>query len=180
MQPIWDNSKNNEWNNIVETEKQIQLKQTTDETKTQNTQIDWVGLEYKNEDDGFSFTFDKGYKNLWYSKREEYANGEILRNYTFYIKNAPNPDIFVIHVFKTSWWSANAETDKENKSWLRNTPRDLSTALGIFLWSNKNFTFTLWPNNQTCPDLWEKWPGPLCKLTENKIKMITESFKMIQ
>jgi hypothetical protein len=138
------------------------------------------GVIYKNEEYGFEFSFEGGYKNIWYAS-EKVINEEInIASITFYIKNEDvNFLQFTIDVRDKGWWENNAEVDSNGSGWIKGK-RGIPNALHIYLGENDNFVFTLWPNNQSCPDLGEDGPGPLCKLVKNDEEMILNSFKIYE
>lgn len=138
-----------------------------------------LDLVYKNEKYGFEFAFDSGYKNLWGISTGNNTIDDAIDSFYFTIKNAPNSDfIFAINVYDKSWWLKNATVDNDKSAWKKDGDHSLPNNFGIYLGSSDKFAYTLWPNSQSCPDLGDSGPGPLCKLTAGKTQMVTNSFKI--
>ena len=139
-----------------------------------------ASLIYQNKKYGFKFSFDEGYENLWAVSGQKDNSGEALDSFYFTIKNAPNPDLFVIYVYDKSWWLKNIEVLSNLDAWEKGEDRSLPNSFGIYLGASDQFAFAFWPDNQTCPDLTEVGPGPLCKLTNGKTDMVLKSFKVLK
>ncbi|MEK7159499.1 MAG: hypothetical protein AAB766_03320 [Patescibacteria group bacterium] len=139
-----------------------------------------ASLIYQNKKYGFEFSFDEGYENLWAVSGQKDNSGEALGSFYFTIKNAPNPDLFVIFVYDKSWWLKNIEVLSNLDAWKKGEERSLPNSFGIYLGASDQFAFAFWPDNQTCPDLTVAGPGPLCKLTNNTTDMVLESFKVLK
>ena len=126
---------------------------TTTESETTKTEH-LPNILYKNTKYGFVFSFDPGYKDLWAVSEKTDTTGSAFESaLLFTLQNAPNPEIFTIHIYTKSWWEQNAEIDSNKSTWLIGKAKELDTALGKYLGANKSFVFTLFPNDQTCPDL---------------------------
>lgn len=156
----------------------VQMQTVDPSVETQLTEEATSELLYKNAEYGFEFLFDEGYRNIWGLSNENNSSDDALDSFHFIIKDAPNPPIFEIYVYDKSWWLKNTTVDSDKSAWRQGAEHSLPNAFGIYLGTSDKYVYALSPNNQSCPDLSESGPGPLCKITYSKTEMVMNSFKI--
>ncbi len=76
---------------------------------------DWQ--TYRNEEFGFSVTFDGECKNIWESKTTNYTDGNILARTDFYFKDYPLHIFSTVIVYEKEWFIENGEKRVQYKEW---------------------------------------------------------------